>query len=99
MTAGETTQGRRLSDVKRGELPNPWPERGDYWREVDEGGSHIDWWIVAPRESRPVPSRISLHTVTEHEDGSITASPSILVNFGGNTSWHGYLERGVWREV
>ena len=40
------------------------------------------------------------HDVTEHEDGTITVSPSILFekrneNFPG---WHGYLEKGVWRE-
>jgi hypothetical protein len=41
------------------------------------------------------------HTVTEHEDGTITVSPSILITSedeGGTTVWHGYLERGVWRE-
>lgn len=42
------------------------------------------------------------HTVTEHEDGTITASPSILITRGGRVEkevWHGYLERGVWRDV
>ena len=41
------------------------------------------------------------HKVTEHEDGTITAFPSILVSDGMNAdaqSWHGHLERGVWRE-
>ena len=37
------------------------------------------------------------HTVTEHEDGTITVSPSILINDGRST-WHGFLERGVWRQ-
>jgi hypothetical protein len=41
------------------------------------------------------------HTVTEHEDGTITVSPSILVSAPHegkqNQLWHGYLERGVWR--
>lgn len=38
--------------------------------------------------------------VTEHPDGTITVSPSILVDNGsGGQSWHGYLEHGVWREV
>ncbi len=36
------------------------------------------------------------HAVTEHEDGTITVSPSILIK--GRTTWHGYLERGIWRE-
>ncbi len=38
------------------------------------------------------------HKVTEHEDGTITASPSILITTHEGT-WHGYLEKGVWREV
>jgi hypothetical protein len=39
----------------------------------------------------------SHHKVTEHEDGTITASPSILIQTSVGT-WHGYLERGIWRE-
>jgi hypothetical protein len=42
---------------------------------------------------------LSNHEVTEHEDGTITVSPSILVSNSRNEFWHGYLERGVWREV
>lgn len=44
---------------------------------------------------------LSKHTITEHEDGTITVSPSILVTSGrdiGQPRWHGFLERGVWRE-
>jgi len=39
------------------------------------------------------------HQVTEHEDGTITVSPSILSYGHDGKQWHGYLERGVWREV
>lgn len=42
---------------------------------------------------------LSGHTVTVHDDGSITVSPSILVSNGqGGVMWHGFLERGVWKE-
>ncbi|KKL94517.1 hypothetical protein LCGC14_1863900 [marine sediment metagenome] len=41
---------------------------------------------------------LSNHDVTEHEDGTITVSPSILIT-GEGGSWHGYLERGVWTKV
>lgn len=37
------------------------------------------------------------HKVIEHEDGTITVSPSILIT--GTGTWHGYLEKGIWREV
>lgn len=40
---------------------------------------------------------LAKHTVVEHEDGTITVSPSILIKTH-HGSWHGYLERGVWRE-
>jgi hypothetical protein len=39
------------------------------------------------------------HEVTEHEDGTITVSPSILCTGHFDKQWHGYLERGVWRKV
>ena len=41
------------------------------------------------------------HTVVEHADGTISATPSILISEPntGKTLWHGWLERGVWREV
>lgn len=38
------------------------------------------------------------HDVTEHPDGTITASPSILHTEPNVGQWHGYLERGVWRK-
>ena len=41
------------------------------------------------------------HDVTEHEDGTITVSPSIVVcdEYPGAIEWHGYLEHGVWRQA
>lgn len=44
---------------------------------------------------------LSGHDIVEHDDGTITVSPSILITTGresGNKQWHGYLEKGVWRE-
>lgn len=40
-----------------------------------------------------------LHSVTEHEDGTITVSPSIDLSQRDPTFWHGWLERGVFRSV
>lgn len=43
-------------------------------------------------------ANLSHHDIVEHEDGTITVSPSIGV---GNDEvqflYHGFLERGVWR--
>lgn len=42
------------------------------------------------------------HSVEAHEDGTITVTPSILITAYDNDceiKWHGYLERGIWRQV
>lgn len=43
------------------------------------------------------------HRVTEHDDFTITVSPSILVVVYAEGKerelWHGYLEKGIWRSV
>jgi len=39
------------------------------------------------------------HQVIEHEDGTISVTPSILITKGVRADrecWHGYLTRGVW---
>ncbi len=71
-------------------------EPGEYG--VDSEGT---WWCRAPQANGfyAGPGRLSNHQVTEHEDGTITVSPSILITGHHDKQWHGYLERGVWREV
>ncbi len=72
-------------------------EPGDYGRwERDE----CNWYACTPNDEM---ANLSSHNVTEHEDGTITVSPSILVSTIRNGEkvplWHGFLERGVWREA
>ena len=38
------------------------------------------------------------HSVQEHEDGTITVTPSILVDAHPQGQRHGFLTRGVWRD-
>lgn len=55
-----------------------------------------DWYCTTPNGMF---GNISNHTVTVHDDGSITVAPSILVHGGGDgKSWHGFLVKGEWRE-
>lgn len=62
---------------------------GDY-------GKHPDGtWYASPPDSGIGLGSLAGHEVTEHEDGTITVSPSILID----NKWHGYLERGIWRTV
>lgn len=62
-------------------------EPGDFGRFAD------GWYGMTPNG---LVANISGHTVTEHEDRTISAEPSILVNGGQENAWHGYLRRGVW---
>lgn len=85
VNAGRITQGRRVFG---------WPvEAGDYWRDTKTGK-----WYAATPLSRDHLAGLANHQIVEHEDGTISVSPSILAE-GQEGRWHGYLERGVWREV
>lgn len=68
---------------------------GEYCKDPDGR-----WFGQAPRETADgmgFHCNLSNHTIVEHEDGTITVSPSILITRYDGT-WHGFLERGVWRE-
>lgn len=78
--------GRRKLGLSPHEL-----ELGDYGRwEADDS----NWYARTPTG---LLCNLSNHTVTEHADGTITVSPSILVMAGSPNQWHGFLEKGVWR--
>lgn len=62
--------------------------------EGDYGKTVTGKWMARPPGSHL--GDLSNHEVAEHEDGTITVAPSILVD-DGRTQWHGYLVRGVWR--
>ena len=69
-------------------------EPGDYAKANDG-----TWWLRCPNGTWGR-LRSTIHNITEHEDGTITASPSILCYSDKDVpGWHGYLEKGVWREV
>lgn len=94
MAAGDLTPGRRVAD---GTEPHEY-EPGDY-------GVWEDMWCgrcPGPVDAEyPRLANLSGHQVTEHDDGTITVQPSILVNSHrpAPDGWHGFLERGTWREV
>lgn len=72
----------------------------EYALEMAEYGRNPEglWFCRVPATGFPTGGLYS-HTVVEHEDGTITVSPSILSTGHHGKTWHGYLERGVWREV
>jgi len=94
-----TTLGRRIYPNDKGEM---WFAPGDYGKDPRDGV-----WRARPpapdgdAEHRiPMTGSLENHTVIEHEDDTITVSPSILISAHdvlGAMEWHGYLERGTWR--
>jgi hypothetical protein len=69
---------------------------GQLWLAEGEYGKDARGvWMARPHGSHT--GSLENHEVTEHEDGTITVSPSILID-DGRGEWHGYLERGVWRK-
>lgn len=86
-------QGNRIYPNKPGFLPLFKP--GDYMYEEE----HNRWILKTPNG---LMGSIVTHTVIEHEDKTITVSPSILITYPigeVNLTYHGYLEKGIWREV
>jgi hypothetical protein len=64
---------------------------GDYWHYAP-----IGWACKLPNGLR---AGISKHNVEEHEDGTITVTPSILcIEYSHGFDWHGHLTRGVFME-
>lgn len=87
MAAGDSTPGSRGPD-------GDWSSErraGEYWRNGNR------WCAITPRHDHFVD--VTTWTVTEHDDRTITVAPSIFVNQGKSNAWHGFLERGTWREV
>lgn len=98
------TQGKRIFDKTRDALDRLQP--GEYMLLDDPSGDYPSAWFCACPGSMPdgsvILGALAKHKVTEHEDGTITVSPSILVSspWAGNPyveHYHGFLERGVWR--
>lgn len=80
-------KGNRVEPNAEGVL---WLNEGEYGKGTD------GVWYCRPFGNHT--GSLAKHDVIEHEDGTITVSPSILIDDGRN-QWHGHLERGVWREV
>lgn len=88
-------QGRRVeppvdvfSAVDSGDL-----KKGDYYKDANG-----NWQVMIPCNEYPVQITGNVAPrvnwiVTEHEDRTITVSPSI--HAVGH--WHGFLEKGFWR--
>lgn len=93
----DTMQGVRVDhppEVADDQYPFPFLKSGQY-------GKHRrgTWYCIPPnRDPFGFVGNLSRHDIVEHEDGTITVSPSILITVNNVGEWHGYLEKGMWRE-
>ncbi len=70
------------------------------WQQGDYGKNKDGIWFCRPPIVGFGVGCLSNHNVIEHENGTITVSPSILITGhkdGHPVTWHGYLEQGIWR--
>lgn len=85
-------KGRRLN---HGDGIEPQP--GDYWPATSPRFEGY-WTVVDPAGFQGMLNP-NVHTVTEHEDGTITVHPSIVTQFAGVEKYHGWLRRGEWTDA
>lgn len=82
-------QGKRIYPTGKNDFPN---NPGEYMK-----GENGRWELCLPTGIHAAIND-KAWKIVEHEDGTITVSPSILTTCGdSNYNWHGYLEKGVWR--
>jgi hypothetical protein len=88
-----------MEGIRRDRPDDSIPQPGEYGKHSN--GS----WFACPPGQFPdeygfyLDADLSHHGVTEHEDGTITVTPSILIRDHRGREWHGFLERGQWRQV
>ena len=62
-------------------------------------GTSIGWWQVSAPDGSLGSLNPEVHLVVEHEDGTITVTPSLDFSKRKPGAWHGWLTRGVFRGV
>lgn len=87
-----TYQGRRIDQAPHLHKPC------DYGKWIENGVDH-GWYAETPNGHG---GNLNGHDLTVHPDGTLTVAPSIQVTWmvkGQEVElWHGYLEKGVWRD-
>ena len=92
-------KGRRVDWTPSDTIDYPFPKLkpGEYGKSRDG-----IWYCCTPSGTEGLFGDLRLHTITEHEDGTITVTPSILVTVSDKgvitRRYHGFLTNGEWRE-
>lgn len=64
---------------------------GVYWPAANPKFAGY-WILIAPNGTTGMLNP-AVHSIVEHDDGTITVTPSIVFH-----DWHGHLTEGVWSE-
>ena len=62
-------------------------------------GRSVGWWTVTAPNGDSCSLDPSVHQITEHEDGTITVTPSIDMSRIKPGCWHGFLVAGKFTGV
>lgn len=93
----------RLPDTVPGKFPDGYnydhaTDGFFYWKEIPKDATGPEdpacRWRLSLGDYTL--GNLDAHDVEEHEDGTITVSPSILVTGPNRPRRHGFLRRGVW---
>jgi hypothetical protein len=93
----KTTKGTRMTVLPNGFLsPDTLTSASSYGRAKVAKYAHTPacWWQIRAPDGSGCSLNPAVHTVTEHEDGTITVMPSIVTD-----TWHGWLTKGEFRSV
>ena len=95
---GIKTQGQRVMPNADGYLdPAEINKPACYGRATAERvrETRSGWWEVTTPDGHVGSLNPQVHNVVEHEDGTITVTPSLDMSKRHPGGWHGYLTRGV----
>lgn len=57
------------------------------------------WWLVTAPSGEQGSLNPEKHQIIEHDDGTITVTPSIYYQTWPGEKWHGFLKAGIWTSV
>jgi hypothetical protein len=60
-------------------------------------GTRSGWWQITAPDGSIGGLNPDVHQIEEHDDGTITVTPSLDFSQRRQGAWHGWLTRGVFR--
>jgi hypothetical protein len=94
-----TVQGVRVYPDAHGWLDGSEIDKPARYGRATAVVGRLAWWQVTAPDGSVGSVNPSVHQVVEHDDGTITVSPSL--NFAARRAgaWHGWLRRGVFESA